>query len=150
MNATRAATTEEILKCAKGLKDVQVESVAMESTGVYWIPVMEIVENQGLEVLLIDTRPLSRVPGRKSDVSDCEWTQKLPSFGLLHRLFPASGTNRGDPDAGPSKGGAGSRAIGLGTPPAEVPGSDECAGASGGLRFSGHDRNGDYSRDRGR
>jgi len=87
MNATRAATTEEILKCAKGLKDVQVESVAMESTGVYWIPVMEIVENQGLEVLLIDTRPLSRVPGRKSDVSDCEWTQKLPSCGLLQSCF---------------------------------------------------------------
>src|SRR5207247_4949485 len=87
MNATRAATTEEILKCAKGLKDVQVESVAMESTGVYWIPGMEIVENQGLEVLLIDTRPLSRVPGRKSDVSDCEWTQKLPSCGLLQSCF---------------------------------------------------------------
>ena len=76
-------TTEAIRACVQWLKQKQVESVAMESTGVYWIPVMEIMEADGLEVLLVDTRPLSRVPGRKTDVIDCEWIQTLHSHGLL-------------------------------------------------------------------
>jgi transposase len=80
-------TTEEILGCAQWLKQLGVESVAMESTGVYWIPVLEILEHQGLEVLLVDTRPLSRVPGRKTDILDCQWIQTLHSCGLLQGCF---------------------------------------------------------------
>ena len=87
-----ATTTQQILDCARWLKERKVESVAMESTGVYWIPVMEIFESEGLETLLVDTRPLSRVPGRsnKSDVSDCQWIQTLHSHGLLHGSFRPS------------------------------------------------------------
>src|SRR5271157_458037 len=82
--------TDEIVACAKWLKQLQVESVAMESTGVYWIPVLEILESFQLEVLLVDTRPLSRVPGRKTDVSDAEWIQTLHSHGLLQGCFRPS------------------------------------------------------------
>ena len=80
-------TTETIQACVQWLREKQVESVAMESTGVYWIPVLEIMEASGLEVLLVDTRPLSRVPGRKTDVLDCEWIQTLHSHGLLQGCF---------------------------------------------------------------
>jgi transposase len=70
-----ATTTAELRACLRWLKQLKVESVAMESTGVYWIPVMEVLESEGLETLLVDTRPLSRVPGRKTDVLDCQWIQ---------------------------------------------------------------------------
>ena len=78
-----ATTTEGIQACAQWLQQRRVQSVAMESTGVYWIPVLEILESRGLETLLVDTRPLSRVPGRKTDVEDCQWIQTLHSHGLL-------------------------------------------------------------------
>lgn len=93
-----ATTTEEILKCAEWLKQQGVVSVALESTGVYWIPVLELLESAGFEVLLVDTRPLSRVPGRKTDVLDCRWIQKLHSCGLLqscYRPTPAISELRG-------------------------------------------------------
>ena len=76
-------TTGDIEACAKWLKQLGVESIAMESTGVYWIAPFELLESAGFEVLLVDTRPLSRVPGRKTDVSDCAWIQTLHSCGLL-------------------------------------------------------------------
>jgi transposase len=60
-----------------------VDTVALESTGVYWIPVYELLEQRGLKVWLVDARQLKYVPGRKSDVQDCQWLQKLMSFGLL-------------------------------------------------------------------
>lgn len=83
------ATTPELTRMAEWLKARQVESVAMESTGVYWIAPHEILEGQGLEVLLVDTRQLARVPGRdkKSDPTDCEWIQRLHSCGLLRGSF---------------------------------------------------------------
>jgi len=77
-----------IQSCVQWLKQQKVESVAMESTGVYWIPVLEILENSGLETLLVDTRPLSRVPGPKRDVEDCPWIQTLHSHGLQQLLEP--------------------------------------------------------------
>jgi len=82
--------TDEILACAQWLKQMQVESVAMERTGVYWIPVLEILEGCGFETLLVDTRPLSRVPGRKTDVGDAAWIQTLHSHGLLRGCFRPS------------------------------------------------------------
>jgi transposase len=74
---------------AEWLKVRQVESVAMESTGVYWIAPHEVLEAQGLQVLLVDTRQLAQVPGRdkKSDPTDCEWIQRLHSCGLLRGSF---------------------------------------------------------------
>jgi len=65
------------------LKQRKVESIAIESTGVYWIAVHEVLEAAGLEVLLVNTRQLSQVPGRdkKSDPDDCQWIQRLHSCG---------------------------------------------------------------------
>ncbi len=83
------ATTSELLRMAEWLKARQVESVAMESTGVYWIAPHEVLEGKGLQVLLVDTRQLAQVPGRdkKSDPTDCEWIQRLHSCGLLRGSF---------------------------------------------------------------
>jgi len=82
------ATTPELERLAQWLKDRNVESVAMESTGVYWIPPHEVLERYGLEVVLVNTRDLSRVPGRKkTDRVDCEWIQRLHSCGLLKGSF---------------------------------------------------------------
>jgi transposase len=59
----------------------------MEATGVYWIPVYEILEARGFEVLLVNARHLKNVPGRKSDVSHCEWIRERHSVGLLRGSF---------------------------------------------------------------
>lgn len=85
--ARYGTTTNELLALAGWLQQRQVRSVALESTGVYWIPVAEILESQGLDVLLVDTRPLARVPGRKTDFSDAQWIQTLHSYGLLRSCF---------------------------------------------------------------
>src|SRR5262249_34832742 len=87
--ASFGATTPELLRMAAWLKARQVESVAMESTGVYWIAPHEVLEAQGFEVLLVDTRQLARVPGRdkKTDPTDCECIQRLHSCGLLAGSF---------------------------------------------------------------
>ena len=86
----QSTTTEAIQSCAQWLHQRHVRSVAMESTGVYWIPVLEILEGSGLETLLVDTRPLSRVPGKKTDVEDCQWIQTLRSHGLLQSSYRPS------------------------------------------------------------
>ena len=82
------ATTPELEKMVQWLKERKVASVAMESTGVYWIAVEEVLERQGFEVLLVDPRELARVPGRrKTDRLDCKWIQRLHSCGLLRGSF---------------------------------------------------------------
>ena len=82
------ATTPELEKLAQWLKQRNVESVAMESTGVYWIPPHELLERHGFEVLLVSTREFMRVPGRKkTDLVDCKWIQRLHSCGLLKGSF---------------------------------------------------------------
>jgi len=80
-------TTPELDKLANWLIEQQVESVAMESTGVYWIPIYELLESRGLEVVLANARQLSHVPGRKTDMKDCQWIQLLHSCGLLRGSF---------------------------------------------------------------
>jgi transposase len=82
-------TTPELIRMARWLKERQVKSVAMESTGIYWIAPHEVLEAEGLEVLLVDTRQLAQVPGRnkKTDPVDCEWIQRLHSCGLLRGSF---------------------------------------------------------------
>ena len=82
------ATTAELEKMAAWLLERGVESVALESTGVYWIPVHEVLEGRGLEVVLVDTRALAQAPGRtKTDRRDCAWIQRLHSCGLLRGAF---------------------------------------------------------------
>lgn len=79
--------TSDLLRLADWLVACRVTSVAMEATGVYWIPIFEILEARGLTVLLVNARHLKNVPGRKSDVSDCEWIRELHSVGLLRGSF---------------------------------------------------------------
>jgi len=82
------ATTPELERLGQWLQERKVESIAMESTGVYWIAPHEILERQGLKVLLVCTRTLAQVPGRKkTDRIDCKWIQRLHSCGLLGGSF---------------------------------------------------------------
>jgi len=86
--AVFAATTPGVEQLAAWLKDRGVTSVALESTGVYWVAPHEILEAHGFTVVLANTRQLGRVPGRtKTDRRDCEWIQRLHSCGLLRGAF---------------------------------------------------------------
>jgi len=75
--------TADYRKCISYLKEHGIKSVAMEATGVYWIAFHEMLESSGLEVCLVNPKEVRQVKGRKSDVSDCQWIQKLHSAGLL-------------------------------------------------------------------
>ena len=79
--------TEDLHAAADWLKACHIETVAMESTGVYWIPLFQILEARGFQVLLVNAHHVKNVPGRKSDVSDCQWLQYLHSVGLLRGSF---------------------------------------------------------------
>lgn len=81
------STTPELMRLAEWLAEEGVQSVAMESTGVYWIPLYELLEYRGMEVVLINSKMLSRVPGRKTDMLDCQWIQRLHSCGLFRGAF---------------------------------------------------------------
>jgi transposase len=84
------AFTADLYALADWLSSCSVTSVAMESTGVYWIPLFQILEERGFEVRLVDPRRMKHVPGRKTDVLDCQWIQQLHSFGLLDGAFRPS------------------------------------------------------------
>ena len=79
--------TEDLHALADWLKACDVDTVAMESTGVYWIPLFELLESRGFTVLLVNARHVKNVSGRKSDVLDCQWLQQLMSYGLLCGAF---------------------------------------------------------------
>jgi len=72
---------------ADWLKECGVTSVAMEATGVYWIPLFQLLERRGFAVLLVNARQIKNVSGRKSDVLDCQWIQRLHTYGLLGGSF---------------------------------------------------------------
>lgn len=79
--------TVDLQTIGKWFREYGVRTVAMESTGVYWIPLFEELEQQGFECLLISSRSIKRVPGRKSDIEDAQWIQTLHSYGLLESSF---------------------------------------------------------------
>jgi transposase len=79
--------TEDLHAAADWLKACHIETVAMESTGVYWIPLFQILEARGFTVFLVNAHHVKNVPGRKSDVSDCQWLQYLHAVGLLRGSF---------------------------------------------------------------
>jgi transposase len=79
--------TSDLYQLADWLSTCGIKTVAMESTGVYWIPLYEILESRGFEVILVNARHVKNVPGRKSDVLDCQWIQQLHSYGLLRASF---------------------------------------------------------------
>jgi transposase len=79
--------TKDLYAIADWLTECGVKTVAMESTGVYWVPLYEVLEERGFEVKLVDARKVKNVTGRKSDVLDCQWLQQLESYGLLAGAF---------------------------------------------------------------
>lgn len=83
--------TVDLQALAQWMKSYRIKTVAMESTGVYWIPLFEELERQGFECLLISSRSLRRVAGRKSDISDAQWIQTLHTYGLLEGSFRPQG-----------------------------------------------------------
>jgi transposase len=79
--------TADLYELADWLTSCGIKTVAMESTGIYWMPLFEILEERGFEVRLVNPKHLKNVPGRKSDVLDCQWLQQLHTFGLLLGSF---------------------------------------------------------------
>lgn len=79
--------TDELEAIADWLAACEIETVAMESTGVYWVPLYDILEQRGYELYLVNARHLKNVSGRKSDVADCQWLQQLHTYGLLQASF---------------------------------------------------------------
>jgi len=79
--------TADLYALADWLKQCEIETVAMESTGVYWIPLFQVLETRGFEVRLVNAHHVKTVPGRKSDVLDCQWLQQLHTYGLLSGSF---------------------------------------------------------------
>jgi transposase len=79
--------TEDLVALADWLSTCGVDSIAMESTGIYWIPLYELLVSRGFTVFLVNARHVKNVAGRKSDVLDCQWLQQLMSFGLLAGAF---------------------------------------------------------------
>src|ERR1700758_5015450 len=85
---TFQAFTPDLHELAAWLKRCGIETVALESTGIYWISLYEVLEQYGFEIRVVNARHVKHVPGRtKTDVLDCQWIQKLPSFGLLNGSF---------------------------------------------------------------
>jgi transposase len=84
------AFTGDLDQLVEWLQGCQVQTVAMESTGVYWIPLFQKLERAGLDVVLVNARHLKRVPGRKTDILDCQWLQQMHSYGLLNGSFRPS------------------------------------------------------------
>lgn len=79
--------TGDLHRLADWLAQVGITTIAMESTSVYWIPVYEILEARGFEVVLVNARDAKNVPGRKTDVNDAQWIRQLHSYGLLRGSF---------------------------------------------------------------
>ena len=79
--------TSDLNELADWLRRCKIKTVAMESTGVYWIPVFQALETRGFEVILVNAHHIKNVPGRKTDVQDCQWIQQLHSYGLLRGSF---------------------------------------------------------------
>jgi len=79
--------TADLHEMASWLNEHGIRTVAMQSTGVYWIAVQEVLERAGLEVYLVNARGTKNLPGRKSDVQECEWLRKLHTYGLLRNSF---------------------------------------------------------------
>jgi transposase len=84
--------TEDYLRCIDILITHKVKRVAMEATGVYWIALYELLEKVGIEVCLVNPKEVKQVKGRKTDVKDCQWIQKLFSAGLLRQSYIPAGT----------------------------------------------------------
>ena len=83
--------TPDLVELAEWLKQCGIHEVVMESTGVYWVPLYRLLEERGFQVVLVDARQMRHVPGRKTDVLDCQWLRQLHSHGLLRACFVPPG-----------------------------------------------------------
>ena len=142
--------TADLNRMGDWLKSCGIQTVAMESTGVFWIPVCQILESKGIEVYLVNARQAKNVSGRKSDMLDCQWLQVLHSYGLLPASFrPAK-------DIGVLRAYMRHRqmlieyAAGPCATYAESPDADEPAASARHFRYHGLDRHEDHSSDCGR
>ena len=81
------AFTDDLIALADWLKKCRIDTVAMEATGVYWIPLYDVLETRGFDVQLVNSKHVRNVTGRKSDILDCQWLQQLHTFGLLSGAF---------------------------------------------------------------
>ena len=88
---TFGTVTSELHRLADWFESCGIKTIAMESTGVYWIPAYEVLDQRGFEVVLVNARDAKHVPGRKSDVSDAQWLQRLHEYGLLRGSFRPQG-----------------------------------------------------------
>lgn len=79
--------TADLYAIAQWLEQCRIETVVLESTGIYWIPLFEVLETHGFDVKLVDAHHAKQVPGRKTDIRDCQWLQELHSYGLLRGAF---------------------------------------------------------------
>ena len=86
--------TADLYHLAHWLTECGVQTVVMESTGVYWIPLFGVLEERGFQVMLVDPRRIKNVPGCKTDVLDCQWLQQLHTYGLLSGAFRPEGEIR--------------------------------------------------------
>src|SRR5450631_2492936 len=86
--------TTDLHRLVNWFKECGVETVVMESTSVYWIPIFELLDARGFTVFLVNARDAKHVPGRKTDVSDAQWLQRLHSYGLLRASFSAQRPDR--------------------------------------------------------
>src|SRR5262252_5293369 len=86
-----ATFTTDLHRLVDWFAECGVETVVMESTGVYWIPIFELLDARGFAVFLVNARDAKHVPGRKTDVSDAQWLQRLHSYGLLRASFRPKG-----------------------------------------------------------
>ncbi len=84
--------TADLYAIADWLTQCEVETVAMESTGVYWIPLFQILETRGFEVKLVNAHHVKTLPGRKTDVLDCQWLQQLHEFRIVVRFLTSAKT----------------------------------------------------------
>ncbi len=82
--------TADLHRLADWLKSCDIDTVVMESTGSYWIPLYQVLEARGFTVKLVNAHHVKNVPGRKSDIQDCQWLQKLETFGLLRNSYRPS------------------------------------------------------------
>jgi len=87
--------TADLHRMAAWLKQCSVKTVVLQSTGVYWIPVYDVLEQRGFEVWLVNARETRNLPGRKSDVQESQWLLKLHTYGFIAAVVPAGGGNTG-------------------------------------------------------
>ena len=79
--------TKDLIALAEWLLSVGINTIAMESTAIYWVPLYEILSGKGIDVFLVNARHSKNVPGRKTDINDAQWLQQLHSYGLVRASF---------------------------------------------------------------